>query len=326
MVNLSILFTSGRKISRISPTVINGIENAEKEAEKVLKTIVNTDGSLSRTLANGNKVIISQKNGTTARKVYNQYGQLLLDDTKKLSTEQVGNKTIRTKEVKRSVERINYGNTDYNHGHEFYYKADRVYKDGNLVGMRETEKAPVEYWSHGGEKIYPCYELKENPRTYVTKTYADSNKKVFNFNTQKKIDIPNGENGYVKYFEGTGKDKRIVDKRNIENTNVFTTQRDLGVGGYKPVVNMGIGNMKKTGGYPASTGEMLDSAWGMTRYNAKGLPMPMYTGQNGIYGKYSQADLNAMSLKEMRQLAEKYHQVHYTEFPLGLSHLDKPYN
>ena len=295
------------------------------KVEKVLpKTVQNADGGLVRVFDNGKKVEIYHNNGVTTRKVYSPRGQIILEDTKKFSTEQVGNKTIKTKEVERKTNH----ECEPNFQTVFSYKAERVDKDNKLVGMRETEKSPYELYK--GNEVTP----NRVKSTYVTKSYVDSNRKAFDFNTQQYLDSP-AVNGYVKVFKDDGSVKRVVDKKHIPDGFSHITNRENGAGGYKPAYNMGLTSY---GNY-AFPGSLVDQTWSnaLIKYNKKGLPMPAYVGSNGVYSKYTKEQLDNMSLKEMRIETEKYqplidregiYSVNYSPRcidALNLSFLDKPY-
>lgn len=264
------------------------------KVEKALpKTVQNTDGSLTRVLSNGNKVEIYHNNGVTTRKVYAPNGERILEDTKKFSTEQVGNKTIKTKEVNRKTNPENLPEWQK----AFSYKAERVYKDNKLVGMRETETAPYELYK-GND-----YRTNRVKTTCVTKSYVDPNRKVFDFYHQKYLDIP-AATGYVKVFNGEGNAKRVVDKKYIPDAFANVTRRENGAGGFKPAYNMGLRSYKN-GAIP---GFSVDQTWRnvFIRYNKKGLPKPAYIGSNGVYSKYTDKQFDNMSLKEMRLATEQY--------------------
>ena len=335
MVNVSKIFSmiNQVKVAKVGKTASNMAEQAVQKMDKgaivddVYKTVVNPDGSMSKLFSNGNRVVKCEKNGITARKVYNQYGELVLEDTKKLTTEQVGNKTVRTKEINREVSAIDYRTDLSSIGREhraiaFYYKADRVYLDHKLVGMRETENC---FGDRITRKLHP-----DLPKvTHVTKSVPVPNRTITYLPNGADREIDSGipaMKGFVKTFERSGKDKRVVEKCDKLDVNwMHRGKRDYGVGAYKPIRNMGLSSdLPDLHGYGVGTGYGYDTRWQRLFYNKRGLPMPQKLDWNkGVYAKYSEEDFADMSLKEMRELAEKYQK--YGWDGLGLEHLNIPY-
>ena len=321
------------------------------------RTVLNADGSMTKVLSNGDKVVISKNaEGRTVRQVFRS-DNLMVDDTKSLSKYKVGNKTVRVKEINRNI------NTMYNAGqgserrliipHDnafaFNYKAERVLdKDGKLFGMRETEFFPAHY-DHCGRYV--------PDNTYVTKTAytGDVVTDAMGYKPSWK--------GYVKQFIGSngpvadkleqsavnarilggrirdysnpvtqtvGNKKRIVDKFYIV-TKGYPGQEYVrgttgGLGQYKPIVNSEVRNRYALGGGYASTGERLDGSrlYQPPSFNEKGLPLPF-----GI-----KVPSNEMSLKDMRLFVENnLAPKNSSEYPIrymglhdcGLGFLDKPY-
>ena len=144
--------------------------NEKGSIELYSQAFQDADGSLVKYLSNGNKVVISKDGTKTIRKVYNQKGELIVDNTKQFGTSTIGDKTIKEK-----ASQTTWNTAIYPKGmsqtYKFDYKSERVYdKNGKFLGMRETEKHPV-YIQHGiqdGEKWAREYRYSDN--VYVTKS------------------------------------------------------------------------------------------------------------------------------------------------------------
>ena len=296
MIKLSNLISAVNK-GNLAKEANRSVSEAVAQKTRLLypKTVPNANGGLTRFLGNGNQIEIFNKDGVTIRNVYDPNGNRILEDTKKFLTEKVGDKVVKTKEVNRKISV--HGRLDT----QTSYKAERDYKDNKLLGMRETEIAP--YILNKGGEVTPT----RNYLTYVTKSYYDPNRKAFNFKKQEYIDTP-AANGYVKIFKGDGQAKRVVDKKLIPKT-FYSTDREHGLGGYKPEFNMGLNSNTIMPGSqvdPTATNCFI-------RYNKKGLPMPSYVGYDGIYSKYTKQELDNMSLKEMREAAAIYQPLYKKE-------------
>ena len=263
------------------------------------------DGSLVKYLSNGNKVVISKDGTKTIRKVYNQKGELIVDNAKQFSTSTIGDKTIREKSSQTTWNTLvdpKHGNLTY----KFDYKAERIYdKNGKFLGMRETEKQPVYYiWG---------------------RPYGTPSKNVY---VTKSLPTENGVKAYTKEFSGE-------NGHTIRKTFAGALHNEKGAGAYKPVFNSG-NVLPHTVWQPRVANDNRTSYWGAiagTKYNSKGLPMPTY-----CYGGITPftSSMDKMSLKEMRELAEKmqprkyvpYNErsVIYSSGADGLEHLDIPYS
>ena len=286
--------------------------NEKGSIELYSQAFQDADGSLVKYLSNGNKVVISKDGTKTIRKVYNQKGELIVDNTKQFGTSTIGDKTIKEK-----ASQTTWNTAIYPKGmsqtYKFDYKSERVYdKNGKFLGMRETEKHPV-YIQHGiqdGEKWAREYRYSDN--VYVTKS----------------LPTENGAKAYTKEFSGE-------NGHTIRKTFAGALHNEKGAGAYKPVFNSG-NVLPHTVWQPRVAHDNRTSYWGAiagTKYNSKGLPMPTY-----CYGGITPftSSMDKMSLKEMRELAEKmqprkyvpYNErsVVYSSGADGLEHLDIPYS
>ena len=288
--------------------------NEKGSIELYSQAFQDADGSLVKYLSNGNKVVISKDGTKTIRKVYNQKGELIVDNTKQFSTSTIGDKTIREKSSQTTWNTL-VDPKRMNLTYKFDYKAERVYdKNGKFLGMRETEKQPV-YIQHGiqdGEKWAREYRYSEN--IYVTKS----------------LPTKNGAKAYTKEFSGeTG---RTICKSYVRGV----LRNEKRAGAYKPVFNSG--NVLPHNVWQPSVASDNRASYlgviGETRYNSKGLPMPTY--YSGGINFLNAPSMDKMNLKEMRELAEKmqprkhvpYNErsVIYSDFGNGLEHLDIPYS
>ncbi|MCI1273290.1 MAG: hypothetical protein LKG27_02510 [Clostridiaceae bacterium] len=303
------------------------IEMAFKNGQKGLsQTIIGADGSLARTLSNGNKVVIKNTNGITSRMVYDRSGSLLVNDTKTFGTEQVGNKIIRTKKYERTVTDNIRGEAanervvrDPNMSYRFNYKADRVYDgNNNFLGMRETETAPATLYK--GE--IPSW-AKVPGKTYVTKTVPTKN---FLYDENGVVTKSLEGRGFVKTFNQTENGNRVISK---DLASLYNSSH-YGAGAYKPIFNAST----LSSDYMYQTGMKLSPVWTANQYNLKGLPMPIYCSGT----KLDRSVLNDKSLKEMRMLSQeescRLRYLSETERPIiysdpsrdGLEFLDKIYS
>lgn len=288
--------------------------NEKGSIELYSQAFQDADGSLVKYLSNGNKVVISKDGTKTIRKVYNQKGELIVDNTKQFSTSTIGNKTIREKTSQTTWNTL-VAPKRMNLTYKFDYKAERVYdKNGKFLGMRETEKQPV-YIQHGiqdGEKWAREYRYSEN--IYVTKS----------------LPTKNGAKAYTKEF--SGENGRVIRKSYVRGV----LHNEKGAGAYKPVFNSG-NVLPHNVWQPRVAHDNRASFLGVigeTKYNSKGLPMPTY--YSGGINSLNAPSMDKMNLKEMRELAEKmqprkhvpYNErsVIYSDFGNGLEHLDIPYS
>lgn len=286
--------------------------NEKGSIELYSQAFQDADGSLVKYLSNGNKVVISKDGTKTIRKVYNQKGELIVDNTKQFGTSTIGDKTIKEK-ASQTTWNVGIYPKGMSRTYKFDYKAERVYdKNGKFLGMRQTEKQPV-YIEHGiqdGEKWAREYRYSEN--VYVTKS----------------VPTKNGVKAYTKEF--SGENGRVIRK-----TFAGALHYEKGAGAYKPVFNSG-NVLPHTRWQPRVAHDNRTSYWGAivgTKYNSKGLPMPTY--YSGGINPYT-TNMDKMSLKEMRELAEKmqprkyvpYNErsVIYSSCSDGLEHLDIPYS
>lgn len=287
--------------------------NEKGSIELYSQAFQDADGSLVKYLSNGNKVVISKDGTKTIRKVYNQKGELIVDNTKQFSTSTIGNKTIREKTSQTTWNTVIYPK-GMSQTYKFDYKAERVYdKNGKFLGMRQTEKQPV-YIEHGiqdGEKWAREYRYSEN--VYVTKS----------------VPKEYGVKAYTKEFSGE-------NGRAVRKTFAGALHNEKGAGAYKPVFNSG-NVLPHTRWQPSVAYDNRTSYWGTvggTKYNSKGLPMPTY--YSGGINSLNAPSMDKMNLKEMRELAEKmqprkhvpYNErsVIYSSCADGLEHLDIPYS
>ncbi len=288
--------------------------NEKGSIELYSQAFQDADGSLVKYLSNGNKVVISKDGTKTIRKVYNQKGELIVDNTKQFGTSTIGDKTIKEK-----ASQTTWNTAIYPKGmsqtYKFDYKSERVYdKNGKFLGMRETEKHPV-YIQHGiqdGEKWAREYRYSDN--VYVTKS----------------LPTENGAKAYTKEFSGeTG---RTIRKSYVRGV----LRNEKRAGAYKPVFNSG-NVLPHNVWQPRVAHDNRASFLGVigeTKYNSKGLPMPTY--YSGGINSLNAPSMDKMNLKEMRELAEKmqprkhvpYNErsVIYSDFGNGLEHLDIPYS
>ena len=286
--------------------------NEKGSIELYSQAFQDADGSLVKYLSNGNKVVISKDGTKTIRKVYNQKGELIVDNTKQFGTSTIGDKTIKEK-ASQTTWNTAISPKGIFQTYKFDYKSERVYdKNGKFLGMRETEKHPV-YILHGiqdGEKWAREYRYSDN--VYVTKS----------------LPAENGVKAYTKEFSGE-------NGHTIRKTFAGALHNEKGAGAYKPVFNSG-NVLPHTVWQPRVAHDNRTSYWGAiagTKYNSKGLPMPTY-----CYGGITPftSSMDKMSLKEMRELAEKmqprkyvpYNErsVIYSSGADGLEHLDIPYS
>ncbi len=287
--------------------------NEKGSIELYSQAFQDADGSLVKYLSNGNKVVISKDGTKTIRKVYNQKGELIVDNAKQFSTSTIGNKTIREKTSQTTWNTVIYPK-GMSQTYKFDYKAERVYdKNGKFLGMRQTEKQPV-YIEHGiqdGEKWAREYRYSEN--VYVTKS----------------VPKEYGVKAYTKEFSGE-------NGRAVRKTFAGALHNEKGAGAYKPVFNSG-NVLPHTRWQPSVAYDNRTSYWGTvggTKYNSKGLPMPTY--YSGGINSLNAPSMDKMNLKEMRELAEKmqprkhvpYNErsVIYSSCADGLEHLDIPYS
>ncbi len=292
--------------------------NEKGSIELYSQAFQDADGSLVKYLSNGNKVVISKDGTKTIRKVYNQKGELIVDNIKQFGTSTIGDKTIREK-----ASQTTWNTAIYPKGmsqtYKFDYKAERVYdKNGKFLGMRETEKQPV-YIQHGiqdGEKWAREYRYSDN--VYVTKS----------------LPTENGVKAYTKEF--SGENGHTIRKTFAGSLSNGATYLRYHAGAYKPVFNSG-NVLPHTRWQPRVAHDNRTSYWGAiagTKYNAKGLPMPTY--YYGGINSLNAPSMDKMNLKEMRELAEKmqprkyvpYNErsVVYSSGADGLEHLDIPYS
>lgn len=287
--------------------------NEKGSIELYSQAFQDADGSLVKYLSNGNKVVISKDGTKTIRKVYNQKGELIVDNTKQFSTSTIGNKTIREK-TSQTTWNTEICSKGMSQTYKFDYKAERVYdKNGKFLGMRQTEKQPV-YIEHGiqdGEKWAREYRYSEN--VYVTKS----------------VPKEYGVKAYTKEFSGE-------NGRAVRKIFAGALHNEKGAGAYKPVFNSG-NVLPHTRWQPSVAYDNRTSYWGTvggTKYNSKGLPMPTY--YSGGINSLNAPSMDKMNLKEMRELAEKmqprkhvpYNErsVIYSSCADGLEHLDIPYS
>ena len=173
------LIKNGKTASNMAEQAVQKMDKGAV-ADDIYKTVVNSDGSMSKLFSNGSRLRISSYNVEvdgvrrviTERRLYNKDGIEVLSDRKWFDTKQVGNKTVKTKKVNREVSCLNsqasLGSCEINPDSVriYNYKADRVYQDSKLVGMRETQS---ELSSKSGIGFH---------KTAVTKCVADPGKTI----------------------------------------------------------------------------------------------------------------------------------------------------
>ena len=281
--------------------------NEKGSIELYSQAFQDADGSLVKYLSNGNKVVISKDGIKTIRKVYNQKGELIVDNTKQFRTSTIGDKTIREKTSQTTWNTL-VAPKRMNLTYKFDYKAERVYdKNGKFLGMRETEKEPVYY--------------------ILGRPYGTPSKNVC---VTKSLPTENGAKAYTKEFSGeTG---RTIRKSYVRGV----LRNEKRAGAYKPVFNSG-NVLPHNVWQPRVAHDNRASFLGVigeTKYNSKGLPMPTY--YSGGINSLNAPSMDKMNLKEMRELAEKmqprkyvpYNErsVIYSSCSDGLEHLDLPYS
>lgn len=314
------------------------------------RTVVNPDGSMTKVLSNGDKVVISKNaEGQTVRQVFRN-GNLMVDDLKTLSHYKVGDKTVNVKEFNRQINKMYYVGEGSersfviprDEAYAFNYKAERVMNaDGKLLGMRETEFFPAHYGPSGEyipEMSYITKTADINGKThgYVKKfvQYNENLAETYGKPTVNRY-IRDCRNFAVHHAKKTdGNVKRVVEKSDFFISGYYGRVEPKGItnglGAYKPVLNSGVAPRRRGSGYPVFTGDKIDQdkLWKDVEYNKKGLPLPT-----------NDVPSDNMSLRDMRLFvsqnhSRKYydpeHPIAYTGYGVwrikdyGLKALDKP--
>lgn len=275
---------------------------------------------LVKTLVNGRKVITETTGNKTLTKVFDKYGNLLVDRTKTIERGFVGSKKVITKNETRLVNTYSPIDLRPDASLAFKYKSDRVYdKSGKLLGMRETENAPGIVWAFRGQKN-PFDHMRNV--VHVTKSVPNGNKV---YSSSKGVELPTpAAKSYVKDFE----DNKVVGKVAAKITNgTHHEYSGLSLGMRKMQYNSTLKPILNPYYETRYTGNLIQvgpfGGRGYMRYNKKGLPMPQSL-RNCTVTDYKK--LQDMSLKDMRNEWLKAYNGRYAEYNMNMDFLDIPYH